>query len=85
MSGVDDIEVKMRENPKNVKFADICKVCDAHFGLPRNRAGSHVIYKTPWPGDPRVNIQNKDGMAKPCQVKQVVEAIETMKQMSGVD
>ncbi|MGP9490487.1 toxin HicA [Glutamicibacter sp. BW80] len=85
MSGIDGIEAKMRENPKNIKFTDIRKVCDAHFGIPRNRAGSHVIYKTPWPGDPRVNIQNKDGMAKPYQVKQVLEAIEKMKEMSGVD
>lgn len=84
-SKIDDIEVELREDPKNVKLADIRKVCDARFGLPRNRAGSHVIHKTPWPGDPRVNIQNKNGMAKPYQVKQVLEAIEKMKEMSGVD
>lgn len=24
------------------------------------------MFKTPWPGDPRVNIQNDKGKAKPC-------------------
>ena len=33
------------------------------------------MYKTPWPGDPRVNIQNDKGRAKPYQVKQVLAAI----------
>ncbi|MCZ2117685.1 MULTISPECIES: hypothetical protein [Corynebacterium] len=35
-------------------------------------------YKTPWPGDPRVNIQNAKGKAKPYQVNQVLEAIEKL-------
>ena len=30
----------------------------------------------PWPGDPRVNIQDKGGKAKPYQVKQVLNAIK---------
>jgi hypothetical protein len=34
------------------------------------------IFKTPWPGDPRVDIQRgKNGMAKPYQVRQVLKAI----------
>ncbi|MFU8773545.1 MAG: toxin HicA, partial [Anaerolineales bacterium] len=32
--------------------------------------------KTPWRGDPRINIQNDRGMAKPYQVRQVLRAIE---------
>ena len=32
----------------------------------------------PWPGDPRVNIQNERGMAKPYQVRQVIRAIERL-------
>lgn len=35
------------------------------------------MYRTPWQGDPRVNIQNDHGKAKPYQVKQVLVAIET--------
>ncbi len=34
------------------------------------------VYKTPWQGDPRVNIQRgKDGKAKAYQVRQVLDAI----------
>lgn len=41
----------------------------------------HHVYKTPWQGDPRVNIQKgKDGKAKAYQVKQVITAIEKLKE-----
>ncbi len=36
----------------------------------------HLVFKTPWPGDPRVNIQNDHGTAKAYQVRQVLAAIE---------
>jgi hypothetical protein len=43
---------------------------------PGRRAPSHKVYKTPWQGDPRVNIQRaKDGIAKAYQVQQVLAAI----------
>lgn len=66
----------MEANPKNVRFADLAKVCAHYFGKPRNKSTNHHVYKTPWPGDPRVNIQkSKDGKAKAYQVKQVLTAI----------
>jgi hypothetical protein len=34
----------------------------------------------PWPGDPRVNIQNAKGKAKPYQVRQVLKAIAKLKE-----
>lgn len=74
---------EMRRNPKGVRFADLCKVCDAHFGSPRQAASSHRIYKTPWQGDPRINIQNDKGMAKHYQVRQVLQAIERLEQQHG--
>ena len=39
---------------------------------------SHAIYKTPWAGNPRVNIQNNKGKAKAYQVRQVLLAIERL-------
>ena len=53
-------------------------ICDEYFGPPRQIGTSHRIYRTPWPGDPRVNIQNYKGMAKPYQVRQVLKAIEKL-------
>ena len=51
---------------------------DVLFGKPRQSGSSHTIFKTPWPGDPRVNIQNAKGKAKPYQVRQVLQAIDKL-------
>ena len=75
---VDAILRKIRRNPKNVRFRDLLRVCDHYFGPPRQRGGSHRVYKTPWSGDPRINIQNDKGMAKAYQVKQVLMAIDKL-------
>jgi hypothetical protein len=40
------------------------------------------VYKTPWQGDPRVNVQNAKGMAKAYQVRQVLKAIERLEDES---
>jgi hypothetical protein len=68
----------MKLNPINVRFSDLCKVCNFYFGEPRQKGTSHRIYKTPWLGDPRVNIQNSKGKAKAYQVRQVLRAIERL-------
>lgn len=68
----------MRVNPRNVSYADLAKVCEHYFGPARNTGGSRFVYKTPWAGDPRVNIQNDHGRAKAYQVKQVLQAIEKL-------
>ena len=78
MTNIEDILAAMKRNPKGIRFRDLCKVCDAYFGTPRQSSSSHRIYKTPWPGDPRVNIQNNKGMAKAYQIKQVLKAIERL-------
>ncbi len=36
------------------------------------------MFKTPWPGDPRVNIQSDKGRAKAYQVRQVLTAVEKL-------
>lgn len=68
----------MRSNPRNIRFSDLCIVCDHYFGAARHKGSSHRIYKTPWQGDPRINIQNDGGKAKTYQVKQVLKAIELL-------
>ena len=61
-------------NPKNVKFVDLLNLCRKHFGQPRI-TGSHHIFKMPWKGSPRINIQKEGKMVKPYQVKSVQQAI----------
>ena len=78
MAKIKDILAQMNRNPKDVRFSDLCKVCDHYFGQARQSGSSHRIYKTPWRGDPRINIQNYKGKAKAYQVKQVLLALERL-------
>ena len=78
MSTVPRILEQMRREPANVRFSDLKKVCETYFGKSRQDGSSHAIFKTPWPGDPRVNIQNTKGKAKPYQVRQVLQAVDKL-------
>lgn len=71
----------LRNNPKGVRFAELARICEHYFGRPRQRGTSHLVFRTPWPGDPRVNIQNDKGKAKPYQVRQVIKAIAKLEGM----
>jgi hypothetical protein len=85
MSKIDDILAQMKQNPRDVRFNDLGKVCGRFFGKPRQSGGSHRIYKTPWQGDPRINIQNQKGKAKAYQVKEVLLAIERLEVGHGYE
>lgn len=80
MASVEKILEQMRTEPTNVRFSELLKVCEEYFGKPRQSAGSHVIFKTPWIGDPRINIQNDKSKAKAYQVRQVLLAIDKLKE-----
>lgn len=69
----------MQANPANVRFSDLKHICEFFFGEPRQRGTSHYVFKMPWPGDPRVNIQNNKGKAKAYQVRQVISAIQLLR------
>ena len=69
---------ELRNSLQSVRFADLAKICDYFFGEPRQQGTSHRVYRTPWPGNPRVNIQNDKGMAKPYQVRQIIKALEKL-------
>jgi hypothetical protein len=79
MASSQKILDQMQREPTSVRFSDLLKVC-VEFGEPRQSGSSHVIFKMPWPGDPRVNIQNDKGRAKAYQVRQVLLAIEKLKE-----
>ena len=82
MGSIEDIVQQMIRNPKNVRFADLCRVCEYYFGKGRQKS-SHNIYKTPWRGDPRINIQDDKGKGKAYQVRQVLRAIEKLEAQRG--
>jgi hypothetical protein len=75
---IEDLLAEMRTRPANVRFADACRVATHFFGRPRNKGSSHFIWRMPWAGDPRVNLQDSSGKAKPYQVRQVLQAIDRL-------
>jgi hypothetical protein len=83
VASIDDIVAKMKQYPKGVLFNELSKVRDHYFCKPRSRGTSHRVYRTPWQGDPRVNIQNAKSKAKPYQVRQVFWAIERLEKDDG--
>ena len=83
MTEIDDLLLALKRNPKDVRFSDLCKICEHYFGEPRQTKSSHRIYKTPWQGDPRITIQDHKGKAKAYQVKQVLLAIEKLEVSHG--
>ena len=72
---------QMRREPANVRFGDLKKACEEYFGKPRQTGTSHAIFKTPWIGDPRINIQDAKGKAKAYQVRQELLAIDKLEDM----
>lgn len=78
MVAVPKLLEQRRREPVNVRFADLRRVCEEFFGPPRQSGSSHLIFKTPWVGDPRINIQDAKGKAKAYQVRQVLLAIQKL-------
>ncbi|MGC2237113.1 MAG: hypothetical protein WA584_13185 [Pyrinomonadaceae bacterium] len=66
---------------KQFRFSQLLKICEQFFGNYRV-SGSHHIFKTPWQGDPRINLQKgKDKKAKPYQVRQVLNALRKLEEL----
>jgi hypothetical protein len=83
MSSIIKIRIKMNSQPTNVSFKELFRVCEHYFGDARQLGTSHCVFKTPWPGDPRINIQcGEKGKAKVYQVKQVLIAIEKLESLN---
>ncbi len=78
MASMRKILDQMRREPANVRYSDLKKICEEYFGKARQTGTSHAIFKTPWVGDPRINIQDDKGKAKPYQVRQVLLAIDKL-------
>lgn len=78
MSKYEKLFQKAQESPNNFRFDDLCSLAElVGFEFVRSE-GSHKIYKhDSYPN--RMNFQNKDGKAKPYQVKQLLDFIASIK------
>ena len=81
MENTSEILRRLRANPKGIRYSELAGICDRFFGEPRQHSSSHRVYRMPWLGDPRVNIQNDRGMAKAYQVRQVIRALERLEDL----
>jgi hypothetical protein len=79
---IDDLILELDGNETNIRFARLVLICETVFGKGRS-SGSHHIFKTPWVGDPRINVQRIGKKAKPYQVKQVVIALRKLQSMKN--
>ena len=77
---IADLIEKLDKEKGNTRFSHLVRICREHFGEPRIK-GSHHIFKTPWPGDPRLNLQEDKGKAKPYQVDQVIDALTKLQDL----
>ena len=73
-----EIIAELEQNPANIKFSRLTRICDHFFGSARQRGTSHRVYKMLWKGDPRINIQKKGDKAKAYQVKQVIKVLKKL-------
>lgn len=76
MSKKDKLYARIRNNQKNVRFADFCTVM-TYFGFVEVRVkGSHHLFQHP-ALDEVMNVQpKKDGLAKAYQVRQFLKLID---------
>ena len=85
---IDETVAAMRNAPPNTFSNDLLADAFTSSGSPARvvhrtpcsrRRVQDAVFKTPWPGDPRVNIQrSRGGEAKPYRVRQVRKAIEKL-------
>ena len=66
---------KMKRNPKNVRFKQICLMAEVFGFTQRKGKGSHTIFIRKDLGV-LLNFQNIRGNVKPYQVKQFIKVVE---------
>ena len=75
MSKPEKLFAKIKNNPQDVRFDEICKIAQVFGFRYKGGKGSHKVYSRK--GIPEIlNFQNVRGKAKPYQVKQFLKIIE---------
>jgi hypothetical protein len=74
MSQREKLIESVRENPKDVRFEDACKIA-LWLGFLSGGKGSHYAYSRP--GEPiGLNFQNRNGKIPTYQARQLIEMID---------
>ena len=73
-SPIDDVLEGIERDPTDVTYDDALAVCRHLFGEPAISTASQAVFRTPWPRDPRLSVQNVKGRVKPHQVSVILRA-----------
>ena len=82
MSKCDKLLEKARNSSNNLSFTELCYLAECNGFEYKRTTGSHVIYEHPKllaENNRNLNFQNVNGKAKSYQVKQLIRAIELLK------
>ena len=66
---------KIQNNPAGVRFQEICSLAEQLEFTQRGGKGSHIVYEKDGV-DEILTFQDRKGMTKPYQVKQLLAVIE---------
>ncbi|MDY6953133.1 MAG: type II toxin-antitoxin system HicA family toxin [Thermodesulfobacteriota bacterium] len=78
MSKIEKLIETARVSPDNLRFRELCTLC-RHFGMKRRKTkGSHRVYKREDPPRFTLSVQDNNGMAKPYQVKQLLDKVREL-------
>jgi hypothetical protein len=75
MSKIEKLFDRIKNNPQNVRFDEICKLAEVFGFKYKGGKGSHKVYSKKGIID-ILNFQNVHGMAKPYQVSQFLKITE---------
>lgn len=75
MGKPEKLFAKVKNNPQDVRFDEICKLAEAFGFRYKGGKGSHKVYSKKGIHE-ILNFQNVRGKAKPYQVKQFLKLIE---------
>ena len=75
MSTREKLIRSVRESAKNVRYADACKIAEWLGFSGKGQSGSHSAFSRPGELE-LLNFQNRDGLIKPYQARQLQKMIE---------
>ena len=78
MSKIEKLLAKAKNNPDNIRFQEICNLAEYIGFKLKGGKGSHKVYSRKGITE-ILTLQDVNGMAKPYQVRQLLDIIERYK------
>lgn len=84
MTTREKLIASIRSNARNVRYADACKVAEWLGFVAKGQKGDHNAYARPGEAE-LLNFQNRNGLIKPYQARQLQGMIEKYWQPDASD